>query len=333
MKRIAIQTSDNRIWNKSLIYSQITESVVLGEKFALDFLQEGPDIQSLGLYAFLDHLANKFNYSLKNITVFTANILEQHKEISIVYHPPIHLVKNAKDYIANTVKKNKLKHFGIFINRGNVHRLHLTSYLHKFFKEQSLINYHFHLNDDLHLSNIGLEEIVKRYNTKDVSMESDFLQHCPIKASNTDSIVIDKSLLLNPAQQLLVNDKESFVQLYQDFFVEIVCETYHTGQTFFPTEKIFRPILLKTPFIVQGPRFFLKNMEKLGFKTFSKWWNEAYSEDPDISQIIEIKRVINFLSKQNSDQLYQMYLDMQDTIEHNYSCALNLTANDFKKIK
>ena len=58
--------------------------------------------------------------------------------------------------------------------------------------------------------------------------------------------------------------------------MDIVVETYVSGQSFFPTEKTLRPIIAQTPFIVMGPKGYLANLRRMGFMTFGQWWDESY---------------------------------------------------------
>lgn len=118
-------------------------------------------------------------------------------------------------------------------------------------------------------------------------------------------------------------------KVYNTFFVDVVCETFSEGRTFFPTEKIWRPIICKTPFIVQGPVNYLHNLKQLGFKTFNDWWDESYDEDGGLTAIETIKRNINMLSTRD---VAHMYTEMQDILEHNFQRLTELTSRDFTRI-
>ena len=85
----------------------------------------------------------------------------------------------------------------------------------------------------------------------------------------------------------------------------------------------------QTPFIIQGPVNFLKNLRKLGFKTFSNWWDESYDEDGGLIGIETILRNINNLSNMSTIQLKSMYDDMKPVLEHNYNVLIELTNNSF----
>jgi len=330
MEKIQIATSDSIIWNESQVHKSIVGAMLNNQDIVLDFMFEGPDATALNLYDWLTDFAQVINYDLRRIKIVTANALEHNNTISIQYTPTLRLLNNAKEYLVEPEQKNMSKHFGMFIGRSNAPRLLLASWLDSQFQEQSIYTYHFNSKDEFHLNNIGLEELLRRYNQHDVSTAAKFLEKCPILLDTDAPTVIDKSLDLNPAQQLLKNDKATFSQHYKEFFVEVVCESYFTGNTFFVTEKTWRPMLLKTPFIIQGPQYFLRNLKKLGFKTFDQWWDEGYDEDPVDHRLVEIKKVIKDLSAQTPEQLNTMYKSMQTTLEHNYQLCLDLKLDDFK---
>jgi hypothetical protein len=332
MPIIKVPTSDKKIWDQPIVYSEITLAMSQNESITLDFLSEGPDIGLLGIYNFLNDLSQKLNYSLTKIKILTSNLLETHDLIKIVKKPPVHLLNNAKDYISVVSKNNQLMHFGIFIGRSNAPRLHLASYINSQYANQSVLSYHFNLGADFFRDNIGIESIINSYNTKNICIEAEFLSQCPFKLADNYTVYDKLNNSINYAQHLLSRDKDNFIEVYKNFFVEIVCETYFSGNTFFPTEKTWRPILLKTPFIIQGPVNFLKNLKKLGFKTFNEYWDESYDEDGGYVAVQTIKRNIDALAIKSSEEIADMYKSMQEILEHNYQLLLSLTENDLKKI-
>ena len=44
------------------------------------------------------------------------------------------------------------------------------------------------------------------------------------------------------------------------------------------TEKIFKPMMLEKPFVVNGTKGYLKELKRLGFKTFSDVIDESYDD-------------------------------------------------------
>jgi hypothetical protein len=95
--------------------------------------------------------------------------------------------------------------------------------------------------------------------------------------SNPISSIDSKSVrdqFVNP--MAWVDTNTSLLQHYNRFAVEIVCETYTLGNTFFPTEKTIRPIMAAKPMIVYGPQYYLARLRDMGFRTYNEIWDESY---------------------------------------------------------
>jgi len=340
---VNVITSNTQIWNINSVVSQITHAMISDEDIVLDFIGEGPDVSETVLDTVIPELANKYHYDAKRITVNNiTNQVQKHNVFSIDTAPPLNLINNTKEFCAASYSytKDVKKHFGIFIGRSNGPRLDLASYLYNTFRNESYVTYHFNLSGEYHRNNIGLEELLTNSNQFDVSEAVRFLRQCPIIDSTIEVALYHLASHmpaahsdLNPAQQLLKNDNDTFLTRYCNFFVEIVCETCYSGNTFFPTEKTWRPIILKTPFIVQGPQWYLHRLRDMGFQTFDRWWDEGYSEDPAYWQTSEIKKVIDSVGKLSIEQLKEMYNEMQPTLEHNKKRFLELTSKDFEIFK
>jgi len=316
---IDVVTSDSIIWNKDDVLLELSHAMATNmSSIAINLISEGPCLQSLGLYKLLELYAIKFNYDLKNIKVFTCNNLESHPTVDIQYKPPMHLMNNAWDqYIDIPIRKNISKYVGIFIGKSNWQRLHISSYLSTYYNKQTLMSYRYDRTDDYYRNNIGLENIIQHNNSASIVMEANFLDKCPVLLDNATKIRYIKDIPENLSQQLdVTNDISNY---YNDFFVEMVCETYFTGNTFFPTEKIWRPILLKTPFIIQGPKYYLRYLQDLGFNTFSDWWDEGYDADPDIGRLESIKQNIDWIMQQDTNTIARWYFEMDLILEHNYN--------------
>ena len=326
---IAVISSDKSIWNINDVCSKITEAMVTDQDILIDLMSEGPDINVTVLENYIMCCAGIYNYNPKRISIKTANQVQTHDVFQIECSSPIHIKKIAREYEYNYTK-DICKHFGIFIGRSNGPRLDLASYLYYEFQDKSCITYHYSLSSEYHRNNIGLEELITDFNQLDVSVPARFLKHCPIVESTIEPVV---NIDLCHCQQLLENDNEKFLANYCNFLVEIVCETCYNGNTFFPTEKTWRPMLLETPFIVQGPQWYLHRLRDMGFQTFDRWWDEGYSEDPANWQNTEIKKVIDYVGKLSIEQLKKMYNEMQPTLKHNKKRFLELTSKDFEIFK
>ena len=294
-----------------------------GDSIVIDLKNEGPDCKELGLYSLIERCAAKFKYDISNITIDTCNVLEHHDTIQIKSRLSVWLLQRElnKQYNHNVVKNPSLKHFGRLVGRSSANRLFLSEYLDTNHKDKTVSTFHYKHGDNYHKDDIGLEELVTRYNIRDVSPYAKFLSTCP--RTDTD-FNFDKSLDIDFSTQLHNIEKDSFIDLYRKFAIEIVSETYITGNTFFVTEKIWRPILLKTPFIVHGPAGFLKNLRNLGFKTFSDFWDEGYDDDPPEHAMLEIVKVIDTIAKEPVDELVWMLKNMQDILDYNYNVLMEI---------
>jgi hypothetical protein len=96
----------------------------------------------------------------------------------------------------------------------------------------------------------------------------------------------------------------------------------------FPTEKTYKVMSCKTPFIAYTTPYFLKELKQLGYKTFSPWIDERYDNIVDdvvrsstIAQ--EIER-INNLDTSSYDDLIN---HCRDIAEENYAILVEKKSN------
>lgn len=103
-------------------------------------------------------------------------------------------------------------------------------------------------------------------------------------------------------------------------YFEIVTETYLSDDTIlFITEKTVRPIVRLQPFVMIGPPFLLRELRRLGFKTFSPWIDESYDEVVDpVARIEMVFREIDRLCEMPIEQLHTMYCEMWPVLAHNF---------------
>lgn len=106
----------------------------------------------------------------------------------------------------------------------------------------------------------------------------------------------------------------------QESFCYIVTETCYWERKHHLTEKIFKPIVSKMPFVLVGPAHNLKYLREYGFKTFNQWFDESYDNINDpIKRMHAIGNVIKQICSYSTDQLSDMLVDMSPVLEHNYN--------------
>lgn len=111
----------------------------------------------------------------------------------------------------------------------------------------------------------------------------------------------------------------SAVEATQESFCYLVTETCFWEHKHHLTEKIFKPIVSRMPFVLAGPAHNLKYLREYGFQTFGHWIDESYDdiEDP-VLRIQAIGRVMQSICNRSLSELETMLSDMMPVLEHNY---------------
>ena len=129
----------------------------------------------------------------------------------------------------------------------------------------------------------------------------------PLRIDNEGAIP-NGSYIMGARQQLMSS------------FLHVVTETcFWEGKTHL-TEKIFKPIVARQPFVLLGSTFNLRYLRSYGFRTFDCWWDESYDVTVDpVARLQAVVRVIREISNMSNADLESMLLGMQNVLEHNYN--------------
>lgn len=110
------------------------------------------------------------------------------------------------------------------------------------------------------------------------------------------------------------------LKLNQSALWHIVSETIFYQEKLHLTEKIFKPICSRRPFILVGAKGNLEYLKSYGFRTFSQWIDESYDKESDNEKRLQmIVDQIERLCKLSSTELCQMHKDMQDVLTYNFN--------------
>lgn len=113
---------------------------------------------------------------------------------------------------------------------------------------------------------------------------------------------------------------------YQNSLISVVTETNITH--IFNTEKIFKPMVHRQPFIVVGPYKTLENLRSMGYKTFSEFWDESYDDIKDpterLIKVVELCKEISEWDEQKKKSFF--YKSMIHTT-HNYNLLASFYAD------
>jgi hypothetical protein len=119
---------------------------------------------------------------------------------------------------------------------------------------------------------------------------------------------------------------------YQTSLISVVTETNFENNDIFNTEKIFKPMVHRHPFILVGPYKTLEHLKDMGYKTFSDFWDESYDdiEDPfeRLLKIVEICKDIQNWSEVERKTFF--YKSMVITT-HNYNLLTSQYPDNMRK--
>lgn len=126
--------------------------------------------------------------------------------------------------------------------------------------------------------------------------------------------------LKNFQENVDYNAVEGSANIHSQAFLQIAAETVFNYPNVYVTEKSFKPMIYKRPFVLVGSPGCLKNLKSFGFKTFDQYWDESYDsiEDPE-KRILAILKVIEFVCSRSIGQLQQLCYDMKNILEHNFN--------------
>lgn len=94
------------------------------------------------------------------------------------------------------------------------------------------------------------------------------------------------------------------------------------------SEKTLYGFDYRMPLILVAPPYSLKYLQKLGFRTFDRWWDESYDkEEKHETRLLKIFDLIDYIDTMNIEQLNTMYTDMKEVLDHNYFVLEQLYKN------
>jgi hypothetical protein len=118
---------------------------------------------------------------------------------------------------------------------------------------------------------------------------------------------------------------------YQSSLISVVTETNFETPDVFNTEKIFKPMIHRHPFILVGPYKTLEKLKELGYKTFSDFWDESYDdiEDPD-ERLLKIVEVCKSISEWGDGDKKKFFYKSMSITTHNYNLITTFYPNNMR---
>ena len=319
--KIGHAVEDNYFKFPQQLMADIVDALHNSDKVVLDFI-EGVALEELNykekkFLHILKELCERNNWPLDKIQFVSPNLVQNKSvwpSIKLAQYPDHFL--HAQNLQVNT-KKQIDKTFGMFVGRSSWERLIIGSHIFKHHKDKTMQTYRNYLDDPGNMLNMDTERLLwnlsvagrlTKSNLKDIF---DFISEMPFTYNNKH----DKETNLQWDSGALDND---LLECYNKIFVDVVCEKTIAGKTFFPTEKTSRPLVTKTPFLIMAAPDFIKNLKKLNFRSYNRWWSEDYDQQQGLERAESIQGIIDDLAKLDKKQLEDMHQQMQPILEYNY---------------
>lgn len=119
-------------------------------------------------------------------------------------------------------------------------------------------------------------------------------------------------------------------EIYDNCLVNLVTETFclnilNFESEMFITEKTIKAIITNQIFIIIGPRGILKKLKSMGFKTFSKFFDESYDSMPDSIRPFKAIDTLNDIMKKYT--IEELDVLTRDVRAHNLKTLMNSKFN------
>jgi len=139
---------------------------------------------------------------------------------------------------------------------------------------------------------------------------------------NLPPLYLDKTDLVTNRAEL----DNSTDYLYMETYFSVVSETnYYDNQPGrFITEKTFKCIAQKHPFVLVTRPNSLDALRSIGYKTFSPWIDESYDLEPDDNKrLLLVLKEITRLSNLSTSELTEFLNAAREICVHNYDVFIN----------
>ncbi len=296
-------------------------------KIDIDLWYEGLCLEASGVNDVLRLVADTNNISYDNVTIHNnCNLLTHFDAPFNENHFAQGRFSRILRQLTVTHDKNIKYKFSSFIGRPSWDRLLIASWMFK--QESKVMSFNsgprpFRNKMPGTCFDILSRRMIQNYNITDAV---NLIKHLPIQIQQESELMGLSSITADDKADAIL-DLNKF---YNKSFVDVVSETSISGKVFFPTEKIFRPILYKTPFVVCGSQHFLDNLHKFGFETFSDFLPEYYdSVKNDNNRMMTVLDTLEWINEISLDDLKQMHKKMQPILDHNYDVLQRIRKKDY----
>jgi len=325
MITIPIQVSGD-VWNNRDTVKQQLDQAPPGERILLDLCSEGPSLTRLGVIDLIS------NYNLDVWITRWSNGIESVPYTRSYCNSHSHFFPMSWHYWIDEMQNITPTEFryGLFQGRGCPSRNRILYDAVNKWPGKFLVS----KMPSLHGDNWGMKLPVHALNCENATDWFDDVEHALSWFSTNPVTSIDNHVIQDQYRVPELssgNMAQSLFRHYPKFNIELVCETYTLGDTFFPTEKTIRPIVGNKPFIVYGPVNYLNNLKKEKFQTFGSLWDESYDQYEGVKRWQAIATVINSLTELPDNKWQEIIKQAADITQHNRT-IVRKKIRDFKGV-
>ena len=295
-----IHATNDKLWNFQELVNYLAKNQ--RQHISLKINPEAICLETIGVYRLLD------NFEFAKVDIHTENQLEQHSKYNIVVDLHNRWLAHQPSIQPTWHEWTGAKTFLAFYHRPTANRLGFASHLYTHHRDVSSI--HFSYNTDLDRIKLYEFDKLATLRLESISDVAKLVPCMPLYAYDNHEV--------DEVMSWYDYSRDPGITLYRDIVIDIVSEAHVTGKTFYPTEKIARPIWLKKPFVVFASRDYLCYLRQMGFKTFNDFWSEEYDGYEDRDRFELIIKLINTLAAKSQKELTEMYWNMKSVLDHNF---------------
>jgi hypothetical protein len=217
------------------------------------------------------------------------------------------VLPDVKEHLAYKESKiDFIKTYNCFQKRARPHRIWMFYYLYK----NGL------LKDGINSMN-SFAEHASYYegHVMDTADYKEIIEHLPMYPRQG----LDKSM-----KQLFEGpmggkfERDLYHQESRDSWVSVISEASYAENTCFISEKTFKPISTRHPFIMCGNKNSLKYLRELGYKTFEGFVDESYDTMDTWDRYEAIIKNIQTIKNMTNSQKLEWYRSQEDILNHNF---------------
>ena len=322
---IPIEVSGDIWYNEQEVRQQLQELAGNAE-ITLDLRSEGPSLYRLGIAAVVDAWLAQHNLSPDTVTVTRwSNGGEPIHYKKYKCSVPSHFWYYAKDYQMPPEQdfggiKEHL--FGLFLGRAAVHRNVIMYQVQQQWANRFLTSRLTALTlegnpvpEPWHMRNLKGWQVLETLTDWVPGQEQDVIDWFSSRTFTSLDNRTVRDQFGDIANHKIHN--QSLLGHYHKFNIELVCESYTMGQTFFPTEKTVRPIAGTRPWLIYAAPGYIQHLKLMGFHSFNSVWDESYDQLEGPARWSAMKKIIQTLVELDADALNSVLTQAHAIALHN----------------